>query len=98
MFVLKWNIENRLCINDASEIKVRRDKILHNHFTDHSELIKLGYENVTGLETKVRNVVSIYITVTKSAFLSNQSFVNVVCRLLNAAKVETNTSFNHRVY
>ena len=34
----------------------------------------------------------------KSAFLSNQSFVNVVCRLLNAAKVETNTSFNHRVY
>jgi hypothetical protein len=24
----------------------------------------------------------------KSAFLSNQSFVNVVCRLLNAAKVE----------
>jgi hypothetical protein len=42
---------------------------------------------------------------TKSAFLSNQSFVNVVChllnvvcRLLNAAKVETNTSFNHRVY
>jgi hypothetical protein len=29
-----------------------------------------------------------------SAFFSNQSFANVVCRLLNAAKVETNTSFN----
>jgi hypothetical protein len=26
-----------------------------------------------------------------SAFFSNQSFANVVCRLLNAAKVETNT-------
>ena len=38
---------------------------------------------------------------TKSAFFSNQSFANVVCRLLNAvcrllnaAKIETNTSFN----
>jgi hypothetical protein len=30
----------------------------------------------------------------KSAFLSNQRFANVVCRLFNAAKVETNTSFN----
>jgi hypothetical protein len=30
---------------------------------------------------------------TNGAFLSNQSFVNVVCRLLNAVKVETNTSF-----
>ena len=29
-----------------------------------------------------------------SAFFSNQSFASVVCRLLNAAKVETNTSFN----
>ena len=28
-----------------------------------------------------------------SAFFSNQSLVNVVCSLLNAAKVETNTSF-----
>jgi hypothetical protein len=27
------------------------------------------------------------------AFLSNQSFVNAMCSLLNAAKVETNTSF-----
>ena len=38
---------------------------------------------------------------TMSAFFSNQSFANVVCRLLsavcrllNTAKVETNTSFN----
>jgi hypothetical protein len=31
---------------------------------------------------------------TLSACFSNHSFVNVVCRLLNAAKVETNTSFN----
>ena len=30
---------------------------------------------------------------TNGAFLSNQSFVNVVCRLLNAVKGETNTSF-----
>ena len=29
-----------------------------------------------------------------SAFFSNQSFANVACRLLNAPKVETNTSFN----
>jgi hypothetical protein len=31
---------------------------------------------------------------TLSACFSNQSFVSVVCRLLNASKVETNTSFN----
>jgi len=47
--------------------EAEKDKILNNHFTDYSELIKLGYENVTGLETKVRNVASIYITVTKTS-------------------------------
>ena len=29
-----------------------------------------------------------------SAFFSNQSFANVVCRLLNVANVETNALFN----
>ena len=33
----------------------------------------------------------------KGAFVSNQSLANVVCRLLNAAKVETNTSFTDPV-
>ena len=43
----------------------------------------------------------LFIAKIKSAFFSNQSFANVVCRLLNAvcclfnaAKLETNTSFN----
>jgi len=41
-----------------------------------------------------QHIVYVHVSIV-IAFLSNQSFVNVVCRLLNAAKVETNTSFNN---
>ena len=50
---------------------------------------------------QIRPGQSVQHYVIKSAFFSNQCFANVVCRLLNdvcrllsAAKVETNTSFN----
>ena len=73
--------------------------LIHSCQGAHPVLMKHSYQGSTSRpnDSFSRSCI-VLIIITLSAFLSNQSFVNVVCRLLNAAKVETNTSFNHRVY
>ena len=73
--------------------------LIHSYQGAHPVLMKHSYQGSTSRpnDSFSRSCI-VLIIITLSAFFSNQSFVNVVCRLLNAAKVETNTSFNHTVY
>jgi len=50
MFVLKWNIENRLCINDASEIKVRKDLFASTNAED------INQWNLQRIETESKSI------------------------------------------
>ena len=91
-------------IADKLGYKQRFIKMRGTYYIAYQLGYKQGFINMSDGESVCKLIVNIWMLMSlivndniRSAFLSNQSFVNVVCRLLNAAKVETNTSFNHRV-